>query len=328
MRMGADLAATLTATALLLTACSSAPPYRAPPPRSPETSKLPPTSTPETKEKHSSSSRRPPRTVHGAAPRWEKDGPPNREDVPEDVELTPDPIPTFEPPSAGGNASSYRVFGKKYHTLETAEGYDTKGLASWYGKKFHGRRTSNGETYDMFALTAAHKTLPLPTYARVTNLANGKQVIVRINDRGPFHPGRIIDLSYAAAARLGSIGEIPEVRVEALTPDNWPPASADMELETPPSASELASALPANDLRWKTARVLQLGAFSDPINAIATRENLNEQGFPTASVRESILQDGRVLHRVIIGPFESRQETEAATIRARSAGYSPLPLQD
>jgi rare lipoprotein A len=122
-------------------------------------------------------------------------------DIP-DVDRIPDATVRKEPASRYGNRS-YSVLGKRYQVLESAEGYDEVGIASFYGNKFHGRRTSNLEVYDMYAMTAAHKTLPLPSYARVTNLDNGRSVVVRINDRGPFHPGRIIDLSYAAAVKLG-----------------------------------------------------------------------------------------------------------------------------
>jgi rare lipoprotein A len=122
-------------------------------------------------------------------------------DIP-DVDRIPDPAVRKEPRSRYGNRS-YSVLGKRYQVLDSAEGYDEVGTASFYGKKFHGRRTSNLEVYDMYAMTAAHKTLPLPSYARVTNLDNGKSVVVRVNDRGPFHAGRIIDLSYAAAVKLG-----------------------------------------------------------------------------------------------------------------------------
>lgn len=127
-----------------------------------------------------------------------------------------DPTPIYEPPSRGGN-KHYQVFGKHYQVLSTAKNFTEKGIASWYGKKFHGHLTSNGETYDMFAMSAAHKNLPLPTYVRVTNIENGKQAVVRVNDRGPFHSGRIIDLSYAAAYKLGVTQTgTANVKIEAL----------------------------------------------------------------------------------------------------------------
>lgn len=129
--------------------------------------------------------------------------------------------PVHEPLSRYGNPGSYRVDGRTYAVMTSATGYRTRGLASWYGTKFHSKRTSSGEDYNMYALTAAHKTLPLPTYVRVKNLSNGKEAIVKVNDRGPFHSGRVIDLSYAAAAKLGVLpkGTAP-VEIEALTLKN------------------------------------------------------------------------------------------------------------
>jgi rare lipoprotein A len=145
-----------------------------------------------------------------------------RDSVPDeipDVDAIPEPEVTNEPRSAVGNRKTYAVLGKKYEVLDHPGGYVETGIASFYGKKFHGRRTSNLEVYDMYAFSAAHKTLPLPSFARVTNLDNGKSVIVRVNDRGPFHPGRIIDLSYAAATKLGYVSKgTARVEVRALLP--------------------------------------------------------------------------------------------------------------
>src|SRR5690606_34290879 len=132
-----------------------------------------------------------------------------------DVHLIPEPEVVAEPHSRYGNRSPYTVLGKKYYVRDSAEGYRETGIASYYGRKFHGRRTSNLEVYDMYAFTAAHKTLPLPSFARVTNLANGSSVVVRVNDRGPFHDGRIIDLSYAAAVKLG-VDRAGTARVEVV----------------------------------------------------------------------------------------------------------------
>lgn len=127
--------------------------------------------------------------------------------------------PRAEMKSRSGNQPTYEVFGHTYHVLDTSRGYDEVGVASWYGEPFHGRRTSSGETYDMNRLTAAHRSLPLPTYVEVTNLENGRQIIVRVNDRGPFHDGRLIDLSYAAARKLDVVGPgTARVRVRALDP--------------------------------------------------------------------------------------------------------------
>jgi rare lipoprotein A len=148
--------------------------------------------------------------------------PGERDSVPDeipDVDAIPEPEVTNEPRSAVGNRKTYAVLGKKYEVLDHPGGYVETGIASFYGKKFHGRRTSNLEVYDMYAFSAAHKTLPLPSFARVTNLDNGKSVIVRVNDRGPFHPGRIIDLSYAAATKLGYVSKgTARVEVRALLP--------------------------------------------------------------------------------------------------------------
>ncbi len=148
----------------------------------------------------------------------QKDGPPAR--TPVDLENLPDPVPKPEPRSRYGNPEQYTVAGKTYRLMKSSAGYAETGLASWYGTKFHGRRTSSGEAYDMMQLTAAHKTLPIPTYAHVINLDNGRRSIVRINDRGPFHEGRIIDLSYAAAVKLGVHNTgTARVRVEAISFD-------------------------------------------------------------------------------------------------------------
>ncbi|MFC3716544.1 septal ring lytic transglycosylase RlpA family protein [Luteimonas soli] len=136
-----------------------------------------------------------------------------------DVDAIPEPEVVAEPRSRYGNRSPYKVLGKSYKVLDSAEGYDETGMASYYGNKFHGRRTSNLEVYDMYAFTAAHKSLPLPSFARVTNLDNGKSVVVRVNDRGPFHDGRIIDLSYAAAVKIGIRDRgTGRVEVVGLTP--------------------------------------------------------------------------------------------------------------
>lgn len=142
-----------------------------------------------------------------------------------DMSMAPDAIPKVEPRSRGGNKSQYEVWGKTYSVMASSVGYQERGLASWYGQKFHGHLTSNGEIYDMYTMSAAHKSLPLPTYARITNLANNKMVIVRVNDRGPFHGDRVIDLSYAAASKLDyrKTG-VAEVLVEAIDASRWSPA--------------------------------------------------------------------------------------------------------
>ena len=141
---------------------------------------------------------------------------------PPDVSQVPDAVPRVEAPSRGGNRPTYEVWGKTYRVLPDARGYAREGTASWYGEKFHGYATSNGEIYDMYKMTAAHRSLPLPTYARVTSLDSGQSVIVRVNDRGPFHNDREIDLSYAAAARLDILDRgTGRVKVEAIDAEQW-----------------------------------------------------------------------------------------------------------
>jgi rare lipoprotein A len=137
--------------------------------------------------------------------------------VPADLHTRPEPVARIEAPSRRGNPASYEVFGRTYRVMPSAAGYAETGIASWYGTKFHGRETSSGEPFDMYEFTAAHRTLPIPTYARVTNLDNGRSLVVRINDRGPFHGDRIIDLSYGAAVRLGYADNgTARVQVEAM----------------------------------------------------------------------------------------------------------------
>jgi rare lipoprotein A len=137
-----------------------------------------------------------------------------------DIDKIPEVVPKIEPKSKYGNPKKYKVFNKEYKVMDTHIGYKERGLASWYGEKFHGHRTSSGEIYDMYQISAAHKTLPLPTYAKVTNLKNKKSLIVKINDRGPFHANRVLDLSYAAAQKLGVLDHgTAVVEVEALHPE-------------------------------------------------------------------------------------------------------------
>lgn len=203
-------------------------------------------------------------------------------DQPVDVSAIPDAVPRNAPRSRYGNPDSYTVLGKTYQVMKSARGYRERGLASWYGKKFHGRRTSSGETYDMYAMTAAHKTLPLPTWVRVTNLDNGRSVVVKVNDRGPFHRGRIIDISYAAAAKLGVTGRgTAPVEVVAITPGT-------------DTASSARTGFPA---------FVQAGAFSVRANAERLQQRLRrDQGHPV-----KIENNGRH-YRVIVGPLQNRTQ--------------------
>jgi rare lipoprotein A len=148
----------------------------------------------------------------------QRDGPEAR--PPANLEAVPDAVPQVEPIRSGGPNKPYEIAGRTYVPLTDDRALTEKGLASWYGKKFHGRRTASGEAYNMYAMTAAHKTLPIPSYARVRNPANGKEVIVRVNDRGPFSPGRVIDLSYTAALKLGVLGGVAPVEISRITQDD------------------------------------------------------------------------------------------------------------
>lgn len=202
----------------------------------------------------------------------------------EDVYNLPEPQPKSEPRSAMGNPASYRVLGQEYRVLPTAAAYRERGQASWYGMKFHGHRTSNGEIYDVYKFTAAHKTLPLPSYVRVTRTDNSKSVIVRVNDRGPFHQGRIIDLSYAAAVKLGMERQgVANVEVEVIEP-----------------AGEYA-------VRW-----VQVGALRDAAAAQRLQQqiqqHLQESSWPV-TISTSDAQPA--VHRVRIGPVPEGSELQA-----------------
>lgn len=203
---------------ILLSACSSPPKVK---PTIQEQSKPISSANAATTPTKSANSTAPvlPKANSGRGGYYMDDGP--GDEIPEGLESTVDPIPVVEPYSRTGN-KPYKVFGKTYTPInDSTTPFKQRGHASWYGKKFHGKRTSSGEPYDMYKITAAHPTLPIPSYARVTNLSNGKQIIVRINDRGPFHSNRIMDLSYTAALKLGYLGKgSSEVELERLLPED------------------------------------------------------------------------------------------------------------
>lgn len=232
---------------------------------------------------------------------------PNAADIP-DLDAIPEPIPRAEPPSRFGNPATYEVFGRTYRTMDSAVGYRSQGVASWYGAKFHGRRTSSGEPYDMFAMTAAHPSLPLPTYVRVTNLENGKSVVVRVNDRGPFLRGRVIDLSYAAAHRIGMLGKgTAQVEIVALEP--WDGRRASQVSATPapantsPRPQPVAMNASAGAMADSGRVYLQLGAFSEVENAERLGERLRQAGLgPVQVSRMQADTRGAGLFRVRLGP--------------------------
>lgn len=266
-----------------------------------------------------------PPIVDGPAPSWQKDYAPGSDEIPDGVENTPDAVPIAEPRSAGGNSPTYEVLGKTYKVMENAAGFRQRGYASWYGKKFHGRKTANGDRYDMFGMSAAHKTLPLPSYVRVTDLDNGKSVVVKVNDRGPFHSDRIIDLSYAAAAKLGLIGHgTSMVELEVLDPATYTAAAPPPQLPPPDDSPPEMASVSATPLppMGPSSGFLQVGAYIDPINATALRDNLQSQGFSQVQIRVTSRSDTPV-HRVLIGPF--RSQDDARTTRNRLDSRNLIP---
>jgi rare lipoprotein A len=277
---------------------------------------------------------------------------------PLDIDSIPDAVPRAEPRSAHGNPPFYDVFGQRYVVLPSSEGYVERGVASWYGPTFHGKSTSSGEPYDMYAMTAAHRTLPLPCYARITNLSNGRSVIVRINDRGPFASNRIIDLSYTAAAKLDIIRpgtafvelrtiSTIETPVPAVPPIDTAGASAQSTgsgTSTPagPGAGAGADTAtpspgPANagDTRETSAApasagapapthpvslYVQVGAYSDPVNASKVAARIEAAGIGHV-YQASISSAGKTVQRVRVGPVSSVAEFDALVARLTAIGF-------
>ena len=266
---------------------------------------------------------------------YQDDGP--GANPPANLDNIPDAVPRLEPLASGANRP-YTVFGKRYVPIaDNDHAYKERGIASWYGKKFHGQRTSIGEIYDMYAMTAAHPTMPLPSYARVTSSINGRTVIVRVNDRGPFHSNRIMDLSYAAARKLGIIGPgSGEVTVERILPEEIrlaqsqgrslagspspaaarPAALASADPAALPEAGQLtmtelapAPAATAPAAAPPTAGqgiYLQMGAFSQPANAQSLMHRVNSQLDADAGMPAAMVQQAGSLYRVRIGPYNDR----------------------
>lgn len=261
-----------------------------------------------------------------------------------DPEKIEDAIPREEYVTKAGNKSPYTVLGKTYEVLPTAKGYKGKGGASWYGLKFHGHKTSNGETYDIYQMTAAHKTLPIPCYVKVTNIANGRTAIVRVNDRGPFHEGRIIDLSYAAATKLGYIGTgTAQVMVEAIDVKEWQtnatysaitpvnispdiistsetPMAADMAVHAgknstvPAQAQAIANAAPGYIY-------LQVGAYLEETMANTVHKKL----YSTYAKAVNIESGRDQYYRVRIGPVPEN-DVEKITDELHRQGF-PTPMR-
>lgn len=247
-----------------------------------------------------------------------------------DVDAIPEPEVKAEPRSRVGNRS-YAVLGKRYAIRDSAEGYVEQGMASFYGKKFHGRLTSNQEVYDMYAMSAAHKSLPLPSYVRVTNLANGKSAVVRVNDRGPFHAGRIIDLSYAAAAKLGFVHQgTARVEVRALSPGEGRgksrrerTARADPPPTEPARATVVDTSVSADEFeRWMQAQGIRF-ATGKPDEAKPAAPSMAR---PLPAEPANAAQPGDVLLQ--LGAYSARDNAERARDKLQAGGVESLRIDE
>lgn len=249
-----------------------------------------------------------------------------------DVTTIEEPEPKSEPPSRYGNRSPYNVLGRSYQVLPTSRGYVERGISSWYGNKFHGYMTSSFEPYDMYKFTAAHKSLPLPSWARVTNLETGKSVVVRVNDRGPFHDNRLIDLSYAAAVKIGVWPKgTGLVEVRALTPGEVEPAArtAAAVARTPPRPLPKADARAPMRVPTTTAAdagaaaqpriYLQIGAFGEQANADRAAQRVSAARLGDVRVVEASV-NGRSVRRVRLGPLRDVDEADRLSQELRRLG--------
>ncbi|MDE2427524.1 MAG: septal ring lytic transglycosylase RlpA family protein [Burkholderiales bacterium] len=303
-----------------------------------------------------------PKANSGRGAYYKDDGP--GDNPPEGLEFTVDPIPVVEDFSRSGN-KPYVVFGKTYTPIaDNTTPFVQRGIGSWYGKKFHGQKTSSGELYDMYKITAAHPTLPIPSYARVTNLENGKQIIVRINDRGPFHSSRIIDLSYTAALKLGLLGRgSSQLEVERLLPADIERMAENRKNQVASPVAAVAVNAPANpasnkqgvdvkenapdqmtiedllasqenksveklEARTESASgyYLQFGAYAIRANAESIMTHLKNRA-ESLLPGFDIVQQGN-LYRLISGPFSSRSEALSALNQAANLGVGrPLVVQ-
>ena len=234
------------------------------------------------------------------------------------------------PRSPRGNPPFYEVFGRRYHVLQSSDGYHERGVASWYGRDFHGKPTSGGEPYDMHAMTAAHKTLPIPTWVEVTNLSNGKRVTVRVNDRGPFVDNRLIDLSYQAALELDMIRTgTSRVQVRALGAPNLPPVTTTADVEPRRAGfsilSEAEADAPRPGDRPLQQLYVQVGAFAERDNAAKLVARLKLGGIDNCFVVSS--GAGRdALHRVRVGPLTDAQEFDRVNVDLRALGLNDSRL--
>lgn len=327
------LASTVFVAALLLTGCSGSP-KRTEPPATPRAAA--PSAGPSARAPLRARPDKPGEYTAGGLYRpGVADGGPA---IPPDVSQLPEPVPQAEPRARYGNRSPYTVLGRSYHVMESAAGYVQRGIASWYGEKFHGRATSSLEPYDMYAFSAAHKTLPLPTFARVTNLENGRSVVVRVNDRGPFHADRLIDLSYAAAVKLGVHARgTARVEVRALTPGETAlarstPARARGDAGQVKSPRRPAGPAAAGSTRHGTSGTadrtwVQVGSFGNKDNARRLRDRLRAAQLAPVSLDRARAGNGRVW-RVRLGPLDGRALAEHLAAQVRALGFGQPTLVD
>lgn len=273
-----------------------------------------------------------------------------------DVSKIPDATPTVH--TGNYKANPYTVLGKTYFPIQESRNYRAEGTASWYGTKFHGQNTANGEVYDLYGMSAAHKTLPLPAYVRVTNLDNNRTVILRVNDRGPFYSDRIIDLSYAAAKKLGyAESGTARVRVEGIDPQQWwaargqaapmvlqqpqvaqtkplPASTGSVEQWTPPAQQHAAAVVPVqvarnNAISNNDGLFLQVGAFANPDAAELLRSKLSTMVSAPVFI-SSIVRNQQTLHRVRLGPISSQGEAQQMqnSVRLANLGQAKVVTAD
>jgi rare lipoprotein A len=267
-------------------------------------------------------------TPKGGGGYYLDDGP--GDNPPADLEAIPDAVPKREALHRYANRP-YSVLGADYTPMTEPRPYRARGIASWYGRKFHGQKTSSGEAYDMYGMTAAHPTLPIPSYARVSNPANGRSVVVRINDRGPFHAGRLIDLSYTAAWKLGYVGNGSTlVEVASILPGMAQPPVLSPRADDDPLARLLTGAEPPHqplpEISDARGTWLQLGAFGSADNAEALRGRLARELGQLAE--RLVVRSSGGMHRVQLGPWPDRAEAQrmAAQI-AETLEFRPVVVQ-
>ena len=239
-----------------------------------------------------------------------------------DIAAIPEVVPEPVVRTMAGNRSPYTVLGKTYRVMETELGYQERGVASWYGEKFHGHQTSNGEIFDMYLASAAHKSLPIPSFLRVTNLDNNRSIVVRVNDRGPFHGDRVVDLSYAAAVKLGYAERgTARVHLESIMPPAF-----NNEIR-PQTASTGAIILP--DVSTNSKQYLQVGAFSDLAAARRLSTRLQEITSLPVFIQDVVSNSSQRLHRVRVGPILTSEEVKLITDRVVAANLgSPYTVNE